>query len=636
MCAAVMCLSVMLAGCKKKSAEVTLESIAVTTPPTKTEYLVNETFSSAGMVVTATYSDKSSKPVTVTEAMLSGFDSATPGAKTVTITYTEKGVTKTATVSVTVKAEADTTPPALSAGTVNRTSDIAATISFTTNEAGTAYYLVLAGGAEAPTVAQVKAGTSLGAVTAGANADKAVELTAGARDIYVVVEDAAGNISAPLKIEAPAYSAPFVAVTNITGVPTTAAVGTPLVLTGTVAPANATNKRIVWSIVSTTPIVGVATMNYDLLNYQFYLNPTGAGTVTVRATITNGASPTSDYTKDFTITVREFSGSGTSGSPYLISTAADLNKLSQLINAGNETYAAATVYYQLNGDIDMSGTSNFTPIGNSVTNSFKGTFDGNGKIITNLTVNTTSTSNYAGLFGRVDGGKISNLGLANVNIKGGDDTGGVAGYISGSGASITGCYVTGTVIGTAFVGGIAGTVGSSSTVRNCYTTCSVSSTRMYVGGIAGDNFGTINNCYATGAISGIRAVGGIAGLHAGGTVTRCVALNPSITRNAGSTYTDFGRVVGWDNSSGGIADNAAFSGMQALGGIIFGAGAHNNQDGEDINATQAKTRATYENAPRNWAFGTSDAAPWKWTVGTYLLPVFYWQNTAPSAMPGHL
>ena len=99
-------------------------------------------------------------------------------------------------------AAGDNTPPQLSAGSVTRTSDIAATIDFTTDEAGTAYYLVLASGATAPSNSDVKTlGTSLGVVEVGANTSKAVTLTAGARDIYVVVEDAAGNISAPLKIE---------------------------------------------------------------------------------------------------------------------------------------------------------------------------------------------------------------------------------------------------------------------------------------------------------------------------------------------------------------------------------------------------------------------------------------------------
>jgi hypothetical protein len=99
----------------------------------------------------------------------------------------------------------DTTMPVLYAGSVNRTSDTAAAIGFTPTKAGTAYYIVQDTGAAAPAKTAVKAGTSLGAVTANANSGKAVTLTAGAKDIYVVVEDASGNISSPLKIEVLEY-----------------------------------------------------------------------------------------------------------------------------------------------------------------------------------------------------------------------------------------------------------------------------------------------------------------------------------------------------------------------------------------------------------------------------------------------
>jgi len=101
----------------------------------------------------------------------------------------------------------DIIPPELSSGSVDRTSDTAATIGFTTDKAGTAYYLVVNSGASAPTSMAVKAGTSLGSVS-GTVTGKAVTLTAGAKDIYVVVEDSAGNISTPLKIEAAVYVAP--------------------------------------------------------------------------------------------------------------------------------------------------------------------------------------------------------------------------------------------------------------------------------------------------------------------------------------------------------------------------------------------------------------------------------------------
>ena len=101
----------------------------------------------------------------------------------------------------------DVTAPTLSAGSVTRTSHTAATVGFTSNEAGTAYYLIVAKDATAPTSSAVAAGTAIGAVTASANSGKSVTLTTGAKDIYVVVKDAANNISTPLKIAAAAYSA---------------------------------------------------------------------------------------------------------------------------------------------------------------------------------------------------------------------------------------------------------------------------------------------------------------------------------------------------------------------------------------------------------------------------------------------
>ncbi|GHU73817.1 hypothetical protein FACS189413_18450 [Bacteroidia bacterium] len=95
--------------------------------------------------------------------------------------------------------------PTLTAGTVSRTSDTEATIGFTTNKAGTAYYLVVEKDAPAPTSTVVKAANQSFGSVSGAVSGKAVTLSAGAKDIYVVVEGAEENISVPLKIAAAAY-----------------------------------------------------------------------------------------------------------------------------------------------------------------------------------------------------------------------------------------------------------------------------------------------------------------------------------------------------------------------------------------------------------------------------------------------
>lgn len=89
-----------------------LESIAVTTQPSKTVYEYGDSFASAGMVVRATYSDGATANVTgftCTPATLS-----TVGTQTVTVSYTERSVTKTTTLSVTVERKSISTVPSQS------------------------------------------------------------------------------------------------------------------------------------------------------------------------------------------------------------------------------------------------------------------------------------------------------------------------------------------------------------------------------------------------------------------------------------------------------------------------------------------------------------------------------------------
>lgn len=74
----------------------TLESIAVENP--KTEYTVGDQF--VAPTVKATYSDATI--ATVTGATFSGYDMATAGTQTVTVSYTEGEVTKTTTYSISV------------------------------------------------------------------------------------------------------------------------------------------------------------------------------------------------------------------------------------------------------------------------------------------------------------------------------------------------------------------------------------------------------------------------------------------------------------------------------------------------------------------------------------------------------
>ena len=89
-----------------KAAPVTLSSIAITTAPAKTTYTAGESFNKTGMVVTATYSNGST--ATVTDYTVSPSAALTTSNTSVTISYTEGGVTKTATQVITVNPAAPT------------------------------------------------------------------------------------------------------------------------------------------------------------------------------------------------------------------------------------------------------------------------------------------------------------------------------------------------------------------------------------------------------------------------------------------------------------------------------------------------------------------------------------------------
>ena len=89
-----------------------LESIAVTTQPTKTTYEYGDTFSGSGMVVTATYSDGATANVTGYTTSPSALSAV--GTQTITVSYTDGGITKTTTLTVTVERKTLTSVPSQS------------------------------------------------------------------------------------------------------------------------------------------------------------------------------------------------------------------------------------------------------------------------------------------------------------------------------------------------------------------------------------------------------------------------------------------------------------------------------------------------------------------------------------------
>lgn len=77
-----------------------MSSIDITTAPSKTVYTEGESFDPTGMVVTATYANGNKKAIT--DYTISPDGALTPDVTSITVTYTENGVTKTAALPITV------------------------------------------------------------------------------------------------------------------------------------------------------------------------------------------------------------------------------------------------------------------------------------------------------------------------------------------------------------------------------------------------------------------------------------------------------------------------------------------------------------------------------------------------------
>ena len=209
-----------------------------------------------------------------------------------------------------------------------------------------------------------------------------------------------------------------------------------------------------------------------------------------------------------------------------IATLNELQAINESLSGNNFT---------LMNDIDASATSGwnegagFVPLGNSSTK-FNSNFDGDGHVISNLTINRPSEIGI-GLFGyagQTNGnGNISNLGVENATINGLRYVGVLIGILQSYG-SVDQCYATGavTVIAAAAAdGSVGGLIGNSSlNIDDSYAIVDIDYTKSAygggsIGGFVGNvNSGTITNCYAAGTVtSNGSQTGGFLGNSSAGT-----------------------------------------------------------------------------------------------------------------------
>ena len=226
----------------------------------------------------------------------------------------------------------------------------------------------------------------------------------------------------------------------------------------------------------------------------------------------------------------DFEGEGTAANPYEIQNVEDLKKLAEKVN-GDETANSGVTYegkhFQLTANIDLKNEE-WTPIGTIVYTGefgrseeryFKGTFDGDGHQIANLTI--TGRNEYVGLFGYVRNATIQNCNVAG-EVSGYNAVGGIVGAVDGKTNNILNCSFQGNVTGNVYVGGIVGQVQNQCEVSSCYAIGTVHGGNDKVGGIAGEGRGAIKNCYALADVSaGGKFVGGIAGDASSVTIENC-------------------------------------------------------------------------------------------------------------------
>ena len=220
-------------------------------------------------------------------------------------------------------------------------------------------------------------------------------------------------------------------------------------------------------------------------------------------------------------------GNGTEAEPFILKTADHLAWFRDYVNTG-KTSACAKIADDVDA-IDMSTVCHaadaatntkelsWDPIGNS-DNKYQGTFDGNGKTIRNLYIN--STIRYKGFFGYAVDCRIKNITFDNAKVKTTDvyGTGILAGAFEKGTIENIKILANCSVEGTENTGGIAGAAGAGNII-NCENRAMVNGTNK-VGGIVGNCYdNTISSCANYGAVTGTGyAVGGMVGYFSSGTM----------------------------------------------------------------------------------------------------------------------
>ena len=266
----------------------------------------------------------------------------------------------------------------------------------------------------------------------------------------------------------------------------------------------------------------------------------------------------------------------------------------------------------LEKDIDLTGVE-WTPVGSdkNTGTGYAGDFNGNGKFIYNLVVESDA-SNVGFFGGLAAGGTVHDVKFANAQVTA-NSGGAYAGVIAGSSmGKIESCNVRSSQVTGHYAGAIVGN--NSVQVNGCNALDVEVSATHAAGGIAGANYGKTEYCSVSGnshitttgsstraggiigtssqeggvstsgrllkcavdgaTISGTWA-GGIAGDNSFGIVAQCIANRVTVTHNSSEKSTRLGGVVGYNTRGNIVASYSAYSTIggqgltsEAMGGIV--------------------------------------------------------------------
>ena len=185
------------------------------------------------------------------------------------------------------------------------------------------------------------------------------------------------------------------------------------------------------------------------------------------------------------LNVNVLSGEGTAASPYLINNADDMLTLSSFIENSGFDYDG--FFFKVTSDLNFADKS-YVPVSYG-SNMFRGTFDGNGKTISNIVTTAPSsdrTITARGLFGTIGaGGVVKNVKLDNTNkFEAYTHSGAIAALLYGT---VENCQTAASVKSTGgnYAGSIAAFAYPSSKIAKCVNEGDVYAAGSYAGGILG-------------------------------------------------------------------------------------------------------------------------------------------------------